>query len=292
MDKNTNKYHGIKILSEKSCEYHFGMVRLIEFCNPLGWIGENKTEKTKSFLRRFDNRVYWQCARKCRDTVWKIHTAVIYLSDYVHIFEKRDKYMYDGAPPEEWSVFMNASDEIPYHLDSLITYIRILADCIAFSVPFFYRTNKRIAYRSFREHRNWFLKIDNKFDPAYSHILENQTSWFEKIAGKEPQGIRDIVFHNFGTYQLGDSLFSDGKTKIRIELVSSKGVIVPEVTFTLEEIIHGFYDYLDAIYILFGNRIFEEISPEISKSINNMSLFATFQTIENIQDRYLFYPQI
>jgi hypothetical protein len=66
----------------------------------------------------------------------------------------------------------------------------------------------------------WF-KENKTFDIEYTRILNDYSGWFQKLAGKDVKGIRDVIFHRFGTYQLGQSVLPNGKHPVYIGLVTA-----------------------------------------------------------------------
>jgi len=287
------KYHGIVVNNDNSGQLRFGIEPLIGNCQSWVWnFKKDLPDTIKESLKRFNNRAYWQCAKKCKDTVYKINKAVYNLGRCIDVFEHQEEYSFDGAPIDKAAKYFKASDDIPYHLDSLISYLRILADCIAFAIPFFYRTDESIANRSFRDQRKWFLEKKPDFDEKYSDILKHYSLWFDKLAGKSPKGVRDVMFHNFGTYQLGCAHFPDGKNEIFINQITSEGILDQDLAFTLTEIIYGFFSYLDQTYSLFGVRIAEEFSPFITSDLVKRSVFMIFKNFDNFRKKYRLYPII
>lgn len=289
----TLKYHGLVVCTPESGQLRFGIEQLIGGCQSWIWKFEKDLPaKVQDSLKRFDNRLYWQCAKKCKDTVHKIDKAIYNLGICMDIFEHQQEFAFNGAPMEKAAIYFKASDDIPYHLDSLISYLRILADCIAFAIPFFYRTNKSIANRSFRNHRKWFIETDPTFDPDYAAVLKNHSFWFDKLAGKDPKGVRDIIFHHFGTYQLGCMHFPNGKNEIFVNQITSEGIKDNDLTFTINEIINGFFEYLDETYSIFGARIAEEFTPVITTDLEKRSTFMNFKDTPNLKMKYRLYPLI
>ena len=287
------KYHGLIIQTSQSGQLRFGIEPLICGCESWIWSFEkNLPSKIKKSLKRFDNRTYWQCAEKCRDTIHKINKAVYNLCYNIDIFERKEEFVFNGAPIEKYQKFFKALEDIPYHLDSLVSYLRVLADCIAYAIPFFYNTKESIANRSFRAHRKWFIEKNPTFDPDYTEVLENYSLWFDKLAGKDPKGVRDIIYHQFGTYQIGLTILPNGKNDIFINQITSEGITDPDLTFTITEIINGFFTYLDETYSIFGARILEEFSPLIEKDLEKRSVFMNFKEIPNLREKYRFYPLI
>lgn len=103
------------------------------------------------------------------------------------------------------------------YIDSMLFYIRILADCYSEIVPYFYIKNQNNIKRdSFRDQQKWFLQYGKELDAEYCDILENKTAWFDKIAGKNPIGARDAIVHKNATYTLcwtADAYYNDVRFK-------------------------------------------------------------------------------
>lgn len=244
-------------------------------------------------IKRFQNRTYWQCAKKCWDTTLELDKALYKLGNCLLIAENQDTYAYDGAPMEKASIYFEAMSDIPYHLDAFISYIRILVECISFAIPFFYETKEHINNSGFRNQMKWLLKTN--IDPEYSKILREHTGWFDLLAGKEnkdnPQkGIRDINFHNFGTYQIGGTVLPDGRHQIFVQQVASKGVIHSDVLTTLEGLVEDFFCYLDRVYSLFIERFSKEI-PQYDWFSPSKSTLMTYE-MTDIRKKYRLYPII
>jgi hypothetical protein len=287
------KYHGLVLRGADSGELRFGIAQLINRCLSWRWSGSGKmSESPKDTLARFDNRTYWQCAAKCRDTVHKLDKAISYLGREMDTFEREDDFAFEGAPLEKAVVWLPAADGLPYHLDSLLAYLRILADCVAFSVPFFFRTKESIANRSFRDQRKWFLAKRPDFDPAYTKVLKEQTEWFEKLAGKDPKGVRDLHFHQFATYQLGSVTYPTGERTISVQQVTAEGIKDPDLTFTLSAMIEEFFAYLDTVYTLFTDRLAGECTALMEGPPEERSVFMRYTGCPQLRERYRLYPLI
>ncbi len=284
------KYHGLVLIEENKCELRFGIVNLIHARSSLAWIGNEISEDARKAIKRFHKRAYWQCDLKMRDTASKLNEAMYKLGISLKILEEKDKYLYDGAPIEKAAIFGRAHNDISYDLDSFIMYLRILADCISFALPFFYKTKEKIKSSSFREHKKWFQTIKPKFDPDYTKILNAHSKWFELLAGNESKGIRDLQFHNFGIYQLTWTALSGGSHQITISQVGIKGVVRSDVLLNLVEAILDFFEYLDAVYELFGIRFNEEI-PSINRDLEQRSIMMGLE-MPDIRSKYRLYPII
>ena len=285
------KYHGLVLRGADSGELRFGFAQLIGRCLSWRWSGSGEMPMLKETLRRFHKRTYRQCAAKCMDTVHKLDKAMGYLGGGMDIFEREEEFDFDGAPPEKAGMWYQAADDLPYHLDSLLAYLRILADCVAFSVPFFYRTKESIANRSFRDQRTWFLK-HHDFDPAYTTVLKEQTKWFDKLAGKDPKGVRDLHFHQFATYQMGWVTHPTGERTISVQQVTAEGIKDPDLTFTLSAIIEEFFAYLDTAYTFFRDRLAQECPQLVDGSPEEQSVFMRYDGVSELRKRYRLYPLI
>ncbi len=135
----------------------------------------------------------------------------------------------------------------------------------------------------------WFNE-NKTFDIEYVRILNDYSGWFQKLAGKDVKGIRDVLFHRFGTYQLGWSGAQNEKHPVYIGLVTDKGIVEPNLQFTLEEIIFGLFEYLDATYELFGNRVLSVFSP-VQWDLLEKSLLMSLN-MRQVRSQYRFYPLI
>jgi hypothetical protein len=277
-------------------ELRFGVVVLIG--RPQSWLWfdfSNLTETQRKSIQRFYNPAYWQCAAKCRDTAFKLTESLYKLSHSLSIMENQQQYNYDGAPIETAAVYYQALQDAPYHLDAFISYLRILADCICFALPFFYQTRESITNRSFRDQMRWFLEKKPKFDEEYTAILRKHTSWFELLSGKgeaegSEKGIRDLNYHHFATYQFGSTVLPNGQHQILISQVTSKGIVHQNVLATLEEITYDLFEYLDRVYELFVGRFSSEI-PQYAWNLEANSVLMKLK-MEEMQSKYRLYPLI
>ncbi len=295
------KHHGLHIDKPNHGIIKFGIVELIRIRQSFLWSDfPNITSEQKSMINRFNKRAYWQCSKKCNETVDKLNTALYKLGNCLLIAENEDKYSFDGAPLETAAIYLGAMKEIPYHLDAFISYLRILVDCISFALPYFYDTSIHISTRSFRDQYKWFVNTNPNFDPEYTKILKEQINWFDLLAGKtnngvskkedSEKGIRDVNFHNFGTYQIITADLPNGKHKIQVSQAWSQGIIRADVLGTLEDLIEDFFVYLDQVYELFVQRFSLEI-PEFDWFAPANSIFVNIE-MPDIQSKYRFYPII
>lgn len=290
------KYHGLIIDKPNHGILKFGIVELIRIRQSFLWSDfSNITSEQKKMINRFNKQTYWQCSNKCNDTLDKLNTALYKLGNCFLIAENKDKYFYDGAPLETATIYLGAMKEIPYHLDAFITYLKILVDCISFAIPFFYVTSQNIPNRSFRDQMKWFVNKKPGFDPEYTKILQEQIKWFSLLAGKEidgssDKGIRDVNFHNFGTYQIIEADLPNGRHQVQVSQVWSQGIIHSDVLGTLEDLVEDYFYYLDRVYELFAQRSSIEI-PEFDWFAPANSVFMNIE-MSDIQSKYRLYPII
>jgi hypothetical protein len=94
--------------------------------------------------------------------------------------------------------------DLPLHFDSMLLYLRIQADAYAKLVPFFYqdRAAGKMCSDSFRDQFKWFTKKRSNFDPDYALILCGNRKWFDRLAGENPKGLRDVVYITAPFYTL------------------------------------------------------------------------------------------
>jgi hypothetical protein len=80
----TLKYHGLVILNNDLGQLRFGLGELIGSCQSWVWIfnRDDLSKSAQEFIKHFDNRTYWQCAAKSRDTVLKLSESIHKLSNF------------------------------------------------------------------------------------------------------------------------------------------------------------------------------------------------------------------
>jgi len=90
------------------------------------------------------------------------------------------------------------------HLDTdcFIMNARILMDRVAYLTSLFWRkiAKKQFKWRSFKEHKDWFMSPKNKpeiLDKSYAAYIAQHTGWFEN----KLKDIRDdLIVHRKGSY--------------------------------------------------------------------------------------------
>ena len=100
------------------------------------------------------------------------------------------------------------------------------------------------------------------------------------------------MMHNFGTYQLGTTCLPNGTESVTVYLITSKGIVDQDLTFTINDIINDFFCYLDKTYSLFGIRLADELSPYITSDLEGLSIFMKTSGTSDLRKKYGFYPLI
>ncbi len=149
-----------------------------------------------------------------------------------------------------------ANLDLSVFLDAMLFYLRIQADSYAKLVTFFYQDAKAgIRTRSFREQSTWFCNAKPPLDEAYASILKANRKWFDRLAGGEPKGLRDVVIHHSGMLGVGWAKPKDGPIEPRTTLYRSGGVVEENVFGALQEITTGWYAFLDCAWHHFVPRL-------------------------------------
>ncbi len=213
------------------------------------------------WTRRWSTVTFHRSVSKLQDTMWKFDRAAGYVEKCRLAIERwvRREAGSDTAgikvSDPDFSAHMAAVYDLPLHLDSMLMYLRIQADALAALVPYFYTESGTIGSRGFREQQKWFTGKP-AFDPAYTTILTNETNWFDELAGKNPSGLRDVIVHRGGTYQLGWTNPSDeDQFELRAALVGKKGFVDEDVLAALTRMTSGWFSFLDSCCKHFGSRI-------------------------------------
>ncbi len=159
-----------------------------------------------------------------------------------------------NATPSEWNSSsdptylqsLSAQQDLPLYLDLMLLYLRIEADAFAVVVSYFYERDGIVPTRSFREQRKWFLEKRPEFDPEYARILGERCTWFDSLAGKQPAGLRDVIVHKGGTYQLGWTLPTlEDEFDLRASVLDARGFVEDDLFKALVEVTQGWFAFLD-----------------------------------------------
>ena len=228
-----------------------------------------------------------QAIEKYRDTFWKLVRAADHLSDAISVVRK-DRHSRD---PEGSARFASALEDIPLYLDMLWVYLRVQADVFATIASYTYEEQGTIPDESFRSHRKWFLHTRPEYDDAYTRILSSFTGWFDELAGEQPKGIRDVIIHQRGTYQLGWTVPPDDSAfRIEASLIRDSKLIHNDVIKILRRVLHGYFAFLDSFVEHALHRLGTVLAPPPDGSTRLYRPYFSYD-LGNFPSEWLF-PQI
>jgi len=181
---------------------------------------------------------------------------------------------------------------LPLFLDAMLFYLRIQADSYAKLVPYFYQDAKvGISTRSFREQSTWFCNAKPPLDEAYTSILKANRKWFDRLAGGEPKGLRDVIIHQSGILGVGWAKPMDGPIEPKTALYRSNGVVEENVFRALEEITAGWFAFLDAAWRHFVPHL-NQAGILLTLSINDLEKTRYFDCSQGEAKGLWVYPRI
>lgn len=242
--------HGIELdNSGRPAWFRFGTLQMLHCLSPF----EDRPKDASEWVRRWWTVPFMTAVKKLQDTMWKFDRAAGHAErcrSCIQDWVERDA----GGDTEGISIndpgfaaYLTAVEDLPLYLDSLLLYLRIQADALAVVTPYLYEQSGTISFRSFRKQRAWFIEKEPSFDPGYSQILANHTQWFEELAGKAPSGLRDVIVHHGGTYQLGWTVPTEAdQFQLRAGMVNAGGFVDDDVMAALERMTHGWCRFLDS----------------------------------------------
>jgi hypothetical protein len=207
------------------------------------------------------DRKFRQAVPKFTDTFNKVYLVAMLLEiERRNVFDSKDK-----RELEIYSKHLHGRQTIPIYLDSLLFYLRILADNLADLTPYLYpvQAGKQIANRSFRRHRNWFLK--SNLDPEYKDILANRTQWFDVLAGKaEGEGLRDEIIHNRGRIVISQATASEvDDFKLTASIVGDSGRLIDDIFPQLVSLTSELFTFLDHYVIHFSDYVAKKLGQSL-----------------------------
>ena len=275
------KFHGVSLKKDPASGwFHFGFLRLLHV---LDRVFRAKTKSSTDEIlpewpdQWFDNK-FDRGLAKFQDSFWKFDRAA-------RNFHKR----VEAIKPHRDSIQLDVIEEvtgsladIPLFLDAMLIYLRIQADCLANVIPNLYGQRglglKQGRSRdSFRHHMKWFITKQKEFDPAYTSILEANCGWFEGLAGKKGWGLREVVIHGRGTYQIGWSTPESGEDlSFWAGLMGDSGFVEVDFVPTLKSIVFDYFIFLDHLYEHFSAMLEAKIGPPFSKASSEQSRYITF----------------
>ncbi len=201
---------------------------------------------------------------KLGDTFWKIaRTAELYDLARCRISHIKPP----SISTDDLAATQQALRDIPLHLDCVLLYVRIFADCVA-SLTSQLFPSQNVPFRSFRDQMKWFTQKQPNVDPQYAEILEHHAGWFTTLAGDgETEGLRDLIVHRLVRTEL---IFQPGATPAENRIHSFLYGVVKETTHTtqsLESLITPMmaelFEFLDYYVIHFATRVGSEYGSRL-----------------------------
>ena len=226
-----------------------------------------RPEDAPNWVRRWWTVSFLTAVTKLQDTMWKFDRAAGHaqncrgsVQDWVER-EARDDTKGISVNDPGFAAYQTALEDLPLYLDSLLLYLRIQADALAVVTPYLYEQSDGISFRSFRSQRAWFIEKNPNFDPIYAQILADNTQWFEELAGKAPSGLRDVIVHRGGTYQLGWTVPTEAdRFQLQASMVNASGFVEDDVMTAIERMTHGWFRFLD----LWCGHFTRKVAPVVS----------------------------
>lgn len=247
----SSQLHGIAYNnSSKQGRLYYSIIHLLHL---LGWYTSTSERKMlpKWPNRWIDNKAL-QAATKFQDCFWKIdRTATLLFISIENL-----QIFYRATSIDECNVQNPLNADIPIYLDVLLLYLRMQADCLANLIPNFYGEEGKkqsIPRDSFRAQMKWFIQKNPKFDSDYRTILLENTEWFRVLAGDQnSQGLRDVLTHYRGTYQMGWlNEIPKNIEDLKASMINESGYIEEDLIPEIIKVMELYFVYLDLTYYHF-----------------------------------------
>ena len=274
------KFHGVTFKKDPvGGWFHLGFLR---FLHVVDRVFRSKTKSSTDEIlpqwpdQWFDKK-FNQGVAKFKDSFWKFDRA----ARHFHWSVEAIRPHRDSIQPVMTEVAGSLAD-IPLFLDAMLIYLRIQADCLANVIPNLYglrgmelKEGKR--RESFRHHLNWFTTKGKNFDPAYTSILAANRDWFERLAGREGRGLREVVIHWRGTYEFGWSTDA-GEEDLTFwaGLMGDSGLVEVDFVPALKSIVLGYFILLDHLYEHFS-ALLAKMGPPFTKASSEQSRHIIFE---------------
>lgn len=238
----------------------------------------------------FDDRFRF-AAEKLSDTVWKINRV----AELTHLARCNVRDLQPpSVPEEELGRHLAALRDVPIYLETLIVYLRVVADCLANLTPYLYgRKGKSLPKDSFREQRKWLVSKQPGFDSVYAAILKTNTNWFDVLAGNPPDyiGLRDAIVHYRGGIQIMYQPPSGGApAKLMPMLFSDYKTLTRDLLTLLQKVMKDMCVFLDR-YVEHFNAIASEQTESSFLNLGNPQALVLFQYEGELPSAWL-YPVV
>ncbi len=278
-------YHGFAKHTEGAggC-LHFGFLRFLRRIAEAYWWGPRLPHMPPPPNWRnswFDNR-FNQGVKKLEDCLFKIIRCAERIDECGPALAAGPAAM---AKMEPLAAFQRADRDVSIDLDSILSYLKITADCLADAVPNVYgRAGQSICRRNFGGMRAWFSKHGGAPYPEFRKILQARTGWFGLLSGIEGRpGLRTVITHDRGIYRL---IIAGGGTNIdavQPVLVGDENVISGNVIQDLSHSMRGLCEFLDASLLYVPGEVNRQVDPtypvehRLAPGATTFCDFATFR---------------
>jgi hypothetical protein len=249
MAENAREIHGVGPSgADGDGQFFFASAQFIKKLQELyalPHLGFRKPEDSPTWpYHTFDRRFYF-AAEKYWATVFKID-RVAELIDAQH-GNIRD-FSTSEIPVADFASHTSALNDLPIYLESLIVYLRGMADVIANLTPHLYgQRGEHLPRDRFRSQREWFTGKRKTFDAEFADILRQHTRWFDALAGTPDQvGLRDALIHYRGGIQI---MYRPARTErppyAFASLVSDENFLTNDLLSLLKLIVGDMFIFLD-----------------------------------------------
>jgi hypothetical protein len=261
MAENPRALHGVgPSRADGDGQFFFAsaqFIKRLEELYVLPHLGLRKPEDVPNWpYHTFDRRFYF-AAEKYWRTVFKIDRVA-------ELIETQRSNVRDFSPGEipvtDLASHSSGLNDLPIYLESLIVYLRSMADVIANLTPHLYGQGGKYMPRDrFRPQREWFTEKRKAFDSEYAEILRQHTGWFDSLAGTPGQvGLRDALIHYRGGIQI---MYRPTRTKrppqVLASLVSDDNLLSNDLLSLMKLIVADMFVFLDKFtehFVRLANR--------------------------------------
>jgi hypothetical protein len=259
------RLHGLTLpANDGKREFHFGVRNIFESMKiAQAFPGRNKYPTLRPWSRSQIDK-FVTALGKLEDTFWKIaRTAELYDLARCQIVDLKGP----TVSVESLAATQQALRDIPLHLDCVLLYLRILADCLANLTSQLYPSD-HVPFRSFRDQMKWFTQKRPEVDTQYAEILKSHTGWFTTLAGdSKTDGLRDLIVHGMVRTEL---VFQVGTTPAENRVHSFLyGIVAPAANTTrtleasIQQMMKELCEYLDHYAVHFAAKVGAEMGCEL-----------------------------
>jgi hypothetical protein len=248
-------FHGIELDGEGKPAYlRYGLLQLLYHF----WVSRTEDARLTEWRERLKSDKFWHHLRHFRQLVDKFDRVAGYVGRLMEDaegavieFQQNIERHNRGQSTGVQDPFSEFNLDMPIFLDSMLFYLRVQADSYSNLVRYFYPENDPPG--GFNRQLRWF-EDNPTFDVGYASILKTNRSWFEQLGRG---GFRDIVAHASGMWGIGWEKQPDQPVIPKFSLFESTGVVEEDGFGALKQIISGWFEFLDKVYLHFVPRLAE-----------------------------------